>query len=93
MRLSAQETKVESWQLEGETLAHDPSTIWAEGGRYYLFYTGRGIGAKLSPDLIRWSEEPSVFSTAPAWALQAVPGYRGHTWAPDVARLDGRFHL
>jgi arabinan endo-1,5-alpha-L-arabinosidase len=87
------ETKVEPMPLEGQTFLHDPSTVLKENGRYYLFATGRGIATKSSPDLISWTNGPAVFSDPPAWTTNAVPGYRGHTWAPDVIHLNGQYHL
>jgi arabinan endo-1,5-alpha-L-arabinosidase len=87
------ETKVEPMALEGQTFIHDPSTILKEGERYYVFGTGRGIISKSSPDLVHWSNGPSVFGMPPAWTTNAVPGYRGHTWAPDVIRLNDQFYL
>ncbi len=87
------ETKPEPLPLTGETFAHDPSTILKENGRYYVFSTGRGIPTKSSPDLIRWINGPAVFTSLPAWTTNAVPGYRGHTWAPDVLRADGLYRL
>ena len=87
------ETKVEPMPLEGQTFLHDPSTVLRENGRYYLFATGRGIVTKSSQDLIHWTNGPPVFSAPPAWTTNAVPGYRGHTWAPDVIHLNGRYHL
>lgn len=86
-------TQVEPLALEGETFVHDPSTIVKAGQRYFLFGTGRGIRSKSSPDLVHWTDGPPVFATPPAWATNAVPGYRGHTWAPDVIHLNGRYHL
>ena len=79
--------------LEGQTFSHDPSTILKEDGRYFLFHTGRGVASKWSADLLHWTNGPSVFDAPPAWATNAVPGYRGHTWAPDVIRLHGRYYL
>ena len=78
--------------LQGETFVHDPSTILKEHDRYFLFGTGRGILSKSSPDLIHWTNGPSIFTNPPAWTTNAVPGYRGHTWAPDVIHL-GRHYL
>lgn len=78
--------------LAGETFVHDPSTILKEHGHYFLFGTGRGILSKSSPDLIHWTNGPAIFTNPPAWTTNAVPGYRGHTWAPDVIHL-GRHYL
>ena len=87
------DTKVEPISLEGQTFFHDPSMIVKENGRYYVFGTGRGILSKSSPDLIRWANGPAVFNASPGWNAEAVPGFWGHTWAPDVIRLNGQFYL
>lgn len=72
---------------------HDPVVARGEDGRYYMFATGMGISVKSSPDLQSWQMEKPVLQPAPAWAMDSVPGYRGHTWAPDVIRHDGLWHL
>ncbi len=72
--------------------AHDPVLI-KEGSRYYLFATGRGIDILSSDDLITWKVEPSVFSSGPQWAVDLIPGFRGHIWAPDVIFHNGRYHV
>jgi beta-glucanase (GH16 family) len=86
-------TEFEPLPLEGQTFIHDPSTIVKENGRYFIFATGPGIRTKSSPDLIHWENGDSVFSSPPAWTAQAVPGFRGYMWAPDVIRVNGKFFL
>jgi arabinan endo-1,5-alpha-L-arabinosidase len=71
---------------------HDPVLI-KEGDRYYLFATGQGISILSSPDLITWKFEPPVFREAPAWAVERIPTFRGHIWAPDVQYYQGRYHV
>lgn len=87
------DTKVEPLALSGQTFSHDPSTIVQENGRYYVFGTGWGILSKSSTDLTHWTNGPAIFNAPAPWVPQAVPGFRGHTWAPDVIRLNGQFHL
>ena len=87
------DTKVEPMQIYGQTFSHDPSTIVKDAANYYDFSTGRGILSKYSPDLVHWTNGPSVFSEMPDWVFDAVPGFWGHTWAPDVIHLDGKFFL
>ena len=72
---------------------HDPSTIVKSAGQYWLFATGRGIKSYYSPDLKTWTTGPVVLTTLPVWHKRAVPGNRGHLWAPDVIHLDGRYLL
>jgi arabinan endo-1,5-alpha-L-arabinosidase len=71
---------------------HDPVMI-REGSTYYLFCTGRGISVYSSPDMTTWTEEKPVFETAPAWTFEAVDGFRGHIWAPDIHFYDGKYYL
>lgn len=71
---------------------HDP-VIAFESGKYYLFNTGMGIGVLSSADLKTWKMEKSVLSPIPEWAQQLVPAYKGHTWAPDIQKKDGKWYL
>lgn len=75
-----------------QTPVHDPVMI-KEGDTYYLFCTGFGISVWSSRDLKQWKKEPPVFAKPPEWAVQAVPGYRGHTWAPDISYHNGLYYL
>src|SRR6185295_8009522 len=34
-----------------------------------------------------------VFDKAPDWAVKTVPGYTGHTWAPDISYHNGQYYL
>lgn len=72
---------------------HDPVMARGEDGRYYLYMTGFGIGVLSSADLKTWKSEPPVLRQPPQWAMDTVPGYRGHTWAPDISRHNGLWHL
>jgi arabinan endo-1,5-alpha-L-arabinosidase len=75
-----------------QTGVHDPVMI-KEGNTYYLFCTGFGISVFSSTDLQNWKKEKPVFAAAPQWAVDAVPGYRGHTWAPDIAYYNSKYYL
>ncbi len=71
---------------------HDPVMAY-ENGKYYIFATGNGIQVLSSTDMKTWKEEPAVFSKAPQWATELVKGYFGHTWAPDIIKINGLWHL
>jgi arabinan endo-1,5-alpha-L-arabinosidase len=71
---------------------HDPVVV-KEGGMYYLFHTGNGISMKRSQDLVHWEDAGRVFDEAPAWTFEAVPGFRGHIWAPDIAKVNDKYYL
>lgn len=71
---------------------HDPVMV-KQDDTYYLFCTGMGISMWSSQDLVNWKQEKPVFDNAPAWAVEAVRGYRGHTWAPDISYHNGQYYL
>ncbi len=71
---------------------HDPVII-REKDTYYIFATGVGIVVWSSKDLHTWHKEAPVFATPPAWAVEAIPSYKGHTWAPDISFHDGKYYL
>lgn len=73
---------------------HDPSAIIPCGGEFWIFSTGHGIPSYHSKNLSRWERGPSVFTNAPDWVAQTIPGNRWmYYWAPDVIYLDGRYLL
>lgn len=75
-----------------DPMVHDP-VLAQEGNTYYLFSTGRNLTCMSSEDLKKWRFEPQVFTDAPRWAMDSVPGYEGHTWAPDILYYKGNYHL
>ena len=94
--LTLAQSASEDWEavpLTGETRVHDPSTMHKIGERFFLASTGRGIQTMSSEDLVGWTRGPRVFEEPPQWALDAVPGFRGHIWAPDVILLNGKYYL
>ncbi|MEN6588814.1 MAG: arabinan endo-1,5-alpha-L-arabinosidase [Proteiniphilum sp.] len=71
---------------------HDPVMI-KQDGTYYLFTTGRGISVWSSDDMQTWNRERPVFDEAPQWAVDAIPTFRGHIWAPDISLHNGQYYL
>jgi len=71
---------------------HDP-VMAKQNDTYYLFCTGRGISVWSSTDMKDWKREEPVFSEAPKWAVEAVNGFRGHIWAPDISFYNGKYYL
>jgi arabinan endo-1,5-alpha-L-arabinosidase len=80
-------------QLSGDLDAHDPSTIIKCKGRYYLAATGPGIRTRSSGDKVLWKAGPPIFSRMPAWTTNAVPGFAGHVWAPDLIYFGGAYRV
>ena len=79
--------------LRGSLGIHDPSAVIKCGSLYYVFGTGQGIISKSSADKTYWVTGPSVFATPPKWTTNAVPGFTGDFWAPDISYFNGQYHL
>lgn len=71
---------------------HDP-VMAMDGNTYYIYSTGMGLSVMSSTDLENWTLCPSAFTAPPAWAIDSVKGYRGHTWAPDIVKVGDTYHL
>jgi arabinan endo-1,5-alpha-L-arabinosidase len=52
-----------------------------------------GISVYSSTDRQTWQKERPVFDAAPAWAVEAIPGFKGHIWAPDISYHNGEYYL
>ena len=81
--------------LDGQPSLHDPSTVIAENGKYYVYATGNGLPVSMSDDGWTWRRAGGV--------MQAVPGGKpgpdvlarggNNTWAPDVIRVGDKYFL
>jgi arabinan endo-1,5-alpha-L-arabinosidase len=77
---------------------HDPTIVVVDGVAHLFSTTSKPrvppglVHWRISPDLLRWTANGTVFPELPAWATAAVPGATG-IWAPDIARVDGGFRL
>ena len=80
--------------LVNDTLipVHDPVII-LQDSTYYVFCTGQGITVFSSADRKHWKQQPPIFNEPPVWAVKAVPGFKGHIWAPDISYHNGQFYL
>lgn len=84
-------------QLSGDTFAHDPTMVEADGV-FYRFWTGNDIPMATSTDLRNWQNAPSVYSGGyPQWVSDWRADNPGNTfnfpWAPDVSYFGGRYHI
>lgn len=91
--LIANDLRADPLALQGNLSAHDPSTIVKDGNQYWVFATGKGIISLRSTNLIAWEAGPPVFTNRAAWTTNAVPGFRGMFWAPDIIHLKDRYLL
>ncbi|MDN3584000.1 family 43 glycosylhydrolase [Mucilaginibacter flavus] len=79
-------------ELKTDISVHDPVII-KQDSIYYIFCTGMGIAVWSSTDKMHWKHEQPVFASAPQWAVDAVPGFKGHIWAPDISYYNGLYYL
>lgn len=75
-----------------DMVVHDP-VLMEEKGVYYLFSTGNGISVWSSTDMEHWKPEAPVFDQAPQWAVDTIPNFKGHIWAPDIYYHEGTYYL
>lgn len=73
-------------------MAHDPVMI-KDNGVYYVFSTGWNVSVMTSTDLKSWDIQRPALSSTPDWAKNSIKEYRGHTWAPDIVKHNGKYHL
>ena len=78
--------------LAQDIRVHDPVMIKHQK-TYYLFCTGMGISIFSSADMKNWKKEKPVFDSPPAWAVQTIPDFKGHIWAPDISFHKGVYYL
>jgi arabinan endo-1,5-alpha-L-arabinosidase len=83
--------------LSGNTSAHDPTMIEANGV-FYRFWTGSRIPQATSTDLKNWQNAPAVYGNSyPSWSSDWLNGIPDQTfnfpWAPDVSFFNGRYHI
>lgn len=81
-----------SAQTASPISVHDPVII-RQDSTYYIFCTGMGVTVFSSPDMKQWKQLPPVFTKPPVWAVNAIPGFRGHVWAPDISYHNGQYYL
>ena len=84
-----------TFALDGQPAMHDPSTVIAAGGKFYVYATGNGLPAFESDDGWTWRRTGSV--------MQGVPGGKpgpdviarggNNTWAPDIIRSGDKYFL
>jgi arabinan endo-1,5-alpha-L-arabinosidase len=80
--------------LYGYYFLHDPGTLIKQSGRYFIWGDGQGISGLTTTDLRNWSSTSPIFpGSPPAWTTNAVPGFTGYNWAPDVVYFNGQYNL
>lgn len=90
--LAAIAFKSNAQPLQQNISVHDPVMI-RQDSVYYIFCTGFGVSVWSSVNRKDWKKERPVFSDVPQWAVAAVPGFKGHIWAPDISFHNGKYYL
>lgn len=85
-------TTIFAQEADKKISVHDPVII-KQDSTYYIFCTGNGISVFSSTDRQNWKKEKPVFDKAPEWAVTAIPGFKGHIWAPDISYHNGLYYL
>lgn len=83
-------TAAAQWNMEplrtDTPMVHDPVMAY-EGGKYYIFATGRDVQMWTSPNRRTWTlHRMGALDSIPHWTRDSVPGFMSHVWAPDVIR-------
>ncbi len=77
--------------------SHDPSTMIAGGGRYWIFTTGDGVWCMSSSNtnFSDWRAEPTPYTKTswPSWIKTYVPNFAGTFWAPEVINYNGEYRM
>ncbi|MBN2348984.1 MAG: arabinan endo-1,5-alpha-L-arabinosidase [Bacteroidales bacterium] len=73
-------------------IVHDPVMI-LQDDTYYMFHTGKGISIWRSTNMQDWEKLTQVFDEAPKWAVESVPDFKNHIWAPDILYYNDRYYL
>ncbi|WPU95235.1 hypothetical protein SNE25_06830 [Mucilaginibacter sabulilitoris] len=69
-------------ELRTNISVHDP-VMTRQDSTYYIFV--RVMGLQCVRRLIGyWKAEKPVFATAPQWAVDGIPGFKGHIWVPKA---------
>ena len=81
--------------LDGQPGLHDPSTVIAENGKYYVYATGNGLPMFISDDGWSWRRAGGVMQAVPGGKPGADVIARGgnNTWAPDVIKGGDKYFL
>ena len=80
--------------LYGNYYLHDPGTLIKDGPNYFIYGDGQGISGLTTTDLRNWGTVSPVFpGNPPPWTTNAVIGFGGYFWAPDIAYFNGRYNL
>ncbi len=79
-------------QSQTNISVHDPVII-RQDSTYYIFCTGPGISMWSSTNMKNWKKENPVFDKSPQWILEALPGFKGFMWAPDISYHNSMYYM
>ena len=81
--------------LDGQPGMHDPSTVIAHNGKFYVYATGGGLPIAISDDGWTWRRAGTLMQTLPGGRPGPDVLARGgnNTWAPDVIRSADKYFV
>ena len=81
--------------LDGQPGLHDPSTVIAHDGRFYVYATGAGLPIAISDDGWTWRRAGTLMQTLPGGRPGPDVLARGgnNTWAPDGIRSGDKYFV
>jgi hypothetical protein len=75
---------VGSIKLTRQTIVHYQVMIKGSDTRY-LFSTSRGISSFSYKYMQNWKKEKPALASGPQGTVNAIPSFKGYTWAPDIS--------
>lgn len=84
--------RVQAQELETDISVHDPVII-KQDSIYYIFCSGKGIANWSSKDMVHWKKGKPIFAEPPNWTVEAIPGFNGDFWAPDISYHNGLYYM
>ena len=81
--------------LDGDIQIHDPSTVIAQGNRWYTYGTGNGLPILTSDDGWTWRRAGSLMSAVAGGKPGPEVLARGgnNTWAPDIIHIGDQYFV
>jgi arabinan endo-1,5-alpha-L-arabinosidase len=79
--------------LDGQPGLHDPSTVVADQGKFYVYATGNGLPISMSDDGWTWRRAGSLMEAVTSPRQDVISRGGGNTWAPDVIRVGDKYFV
>ncbi len=80
--------------IKAQPGAHDPSQMWENNGKYFVYCTGQGV-YKIQSSSSSFSSYSTASNVIPnySWIQTYVPGFAGFYWAPELMWMNNKYYL